>query len=96
MNIDGKIHQLAHRDLNPENILVTRENKLVLSGFGFSTMKKFNGMYGTPHYFAPEIFNKDKDYNFKIDMYSLGILYHKLNFGEFPYDLKKINPKDVM
>ena len=40
---------------------------------------------GTPGYIAPEIF-KTKKYDFKVDVYSAGIIFYILIYGVMPFD----------
>ena len=42
-----------------------------------------NTYTGTLKYMAPEIL-KNKDYNYKCDLWSLGIIIYFLKFGKFP------------
>ena len=41
--------------------------------------------YGTPYYIAPEILNK-KDYNFKCDIWSCGVVLYCMLAGRPPYN----------
>ena len=44
-----------------------------------------SGGVGTPLFMAPEIL-KDESYNYKIDLYSLGVTLYYLIFDEYPYN----------
>ena len=76
---------ILHRDFKLANIFVNR-NKLVIGDFG--TSKIFNGMttttVGTPVNMAPEML-KGKPYNHKSDMWSIGVVFYHLLFGEVPF-----------
>ena len=39
---------------------------------------------GTPLTMAPEVLN-DEDYNYKCDIWSLGVIIYQLSFKEYPY-----------
>ena len=83
---------IIHRDIKPENILIKKleNNKYLytLTDYGFSKIltqsNKAESEKGTEGYFAPEIkknLNIDKS---KVDLWSIGILIHKLYFGKIP------------
>ena len=85
---------IVHRDIKPENIMFeereVKANGLKLVDFGFATLLKeriiqVNMKYGTPYYIAPEILNK-KDYNFKCDIWSCGIVLYCMLAGRPPYN----------
>ena len=90
-------NKIIHRDLKLENILVKykdKENKnyiIKLSDFGCSkrlsslTKNYVNTNVGTLPYMAPEII-KGEEYNYKCDLWSIGIIIYKLYFGKFPYN----------
>ena len=79
---------LIHRDLKPENILMKNSDTLTeikIIDFGLSTPVKINRVIytrcGTPGYIAPEVLNYktgDDFYGFKVDVFSLGIIFHYL------------------
>ena len=58
------LHQrgIAHRDMKPENILVSADGHLKITDFGMSKPnlkegERTNTFCGTPEYLAPEIMN---------------------------------------
>lgn len=74
------LHQngICHRDIKPDNILFSDEQKLKITDF--SLAEKFSDLEsacGTPGYMAPEIFNQEK-YNEKVDVYSLGVVLYTM------------------
>ena len=94
---------IIHRDLKLENILIKYNNNenfdIKITDYGSS--KKLKSLsrncstnIGTTVYMAPEILNGEK-YNYKCDLWSLGIIIYKLYFGKSPFlgeteeDLKK-------
>ena len=93
-----KLHKLcfSHRDLNIHNILLNRNYKLKLGGFG-STKYCLNhngksvllfGRVGTPYFMAPEMDKKSYDGK-KVDIFSLGVLLLHLRTGIQIFEVHK-------
>ena len=85
--------QIIHRDIKPDNILVTKGDIAKVADLGLarttdneSTMMTQTGVaMGTPHYISPEQAKGEKDIDTRTDIYSLGAtLYHMLT-GETPF-----------
>lgn len=85
--------RILHRDLKPENILLFDKNdtsSVVIADFGLSCsmddVKLLTMRCGTPGHVAPEILNnKVVDNLDKIDVFSLGCIFHKLLTGNSPF-----------
>ncbi len=81
-------HSLIHRDIKPQNILVSDDGTYKLGDFG--TARKFERTAsatkaGTEMYMAPEIIMQQK-YGRDVDTYSLGlVMYRMLNNGQMPF-----------
>jgi len=85
--------QILHRDLKPQNILVTDDGDIVITDFGFARYtdneNMLNTLCGSPMYMAPEIMLK-KRYNNKSDLWSVGVIFFELLFGTTPYKAKNM------
>ena len=93
---------IIHRDLKPENVLISKTNSEItvkLIDFGFSRvlgkLDNLKDAYGTFSYASPEILNKTP-YNFKTDIWSLGVIFYLIIVGVHPFgenekDLKEIH-----
>jgi calcium-dependent protein kinase len=90
--------KVVHRDIKPENFLLYIENnrnKIKLIDFGFSDYidEKNNFLsdpIGTPQYCAPEIYLGQK-YDFKADLWSLGVVLYNMANGTQPFKLHNNN-----
>lgn len=87
-----------HRDIKPDNILVTKHGEIKIADFGVSskltdTNHKANSFIGTPHYMAPEIISKEC-YDYKVDIWSVGIMAIQMATGHLPY--KDLKPVEVL
>jgi serine/threonine protein kinase len=78
-------HDIAHRDIKLENILITNKKRIKLIDFGFSIKLKhknrLNLFCGTPSYMPPEIVSKVSYYGKPADIWELGILLYKMLTG---------------
>ncbi len=82
-------HNIVHRDIKMENMLVDEQLNVKIIDFGFSTWftteQKLKIFCGTPSYMAPEIVSKKEYFGPPADMWSLGILLYAMLCGSFPF-----------
>lgn len=88
------IHSIGiiHRDLKAANILVTRTGQVMLCDFGVaasfvqgSARGKRTTFIGTPYWMAPEVILEGRAYDYKADIWSLGITVYEMVVGNPPY-----------
>lgn len=80
---------IIHRDVKPQNILITENGDGLLSDFG--TARKDTGDdtktsgVGTPVYLAPEVIEGNRHYHTTADIYSFGVVGYEAYTGKRPY-----------
>ena len=82
-------NRILHRDMKPQNILISTTNSIKLCDFGFARAMSIETMVltsikGTPLYMAPELVN-EKPYDHNADLWALGCILYELFFGEPPF-----------
>ena len=82
---------IVHRDIKPQNIIVTKDNVLKVTDFGIaravsgSTMKVDESGFGSAHYCSPEQ-AAGRYTDAKADIYSLGVVMYEMLTGKLPFE----------
>ena len=100
-------NNLIHRDIKPQNILVTTEGKVKVTDFGIAKslatdITKTLNIMGTVHYISPEQ-ARGEILDHRTDIYSMGIVLYEMLTADVPFrggssidiSLKHINERPL-
>jgi eukaryotic-like serine/threonine-protein kinase len=87
-------HSIVHRDMKPENVLISDEGTVKVADFGIARLTDDSGVggtatktgttVGTPQYMSPEQVASSK-VDGRSDLYSAGIMFYELVAGQPPF-----------
>lgn len=88
----------VHRDVSPDNVMVTRDGSVKLLDFGLAKLTESDsdltrtGMFlGKIHYSAPEQGENAKEVDLRADIYSLGVMFYEMASGTLPTATSKLS-----
>jgi BR serine/threonine kinase len=83
------LHGICHRALQPENILLDKDDNIKIGDFGFTRWMRHRQddlSCGLPHYAAPELFTGSLYDGRKADVWAAGVILYALLSGTLPFD----------
>lgn len=85
---------IVHRDLKTGNLFLDDHMNVQVGDFGLAALlvterdmevRRRTTMCGTPNYLAPEILEKGKGHDEKVDLWAIGVIAYTLAVGKAPF-----------
>ena len=93
-------NSLIHRDIKPDNIMITEDGTAKLADLGLARLTKGDPgaqeqkIFGTPYYASPEQCQGNDELDPKTDMYAFGATLFHMLAGRVPFDDE--TPEEIM
>jgi TPR repeat protein len=90
----GVVHAagVVHRDVKPENLLLTRDGRVRVTDFGISLahdqerLTQTGQLIGTIHYLSPEQAKGEREVGPPADVWALGVILYQAMTGSLPFE----------
>jgi len=85
-------NDIAHRDVKPDNCLLTEDGHLALSDFGLATRLKggLKTFCGTAEYVAPEVLSEKTWSSRYLDWWAFGVTLYQMLAGYTPFGTRQL------
>ncbi|VDP76434.1 unnamed protein product [Echinostoma caproni] len=82
--------RILHRDLKPQNLLITKQQELKLADFGLARAKSiptktYSSEVATLWYRPPDVLLGDRNYSGHIDVWGAGCIFYEMAVGRTPF-----------